>query len=232
MSSASMTGDLILARVKQVFGNPSTSVWTDAIVTKLLNNAYYMDICAKFDFHNLLATVTGSTVAGTATVTYNTYNTGTSLYGTLTIKGVTIPAQNAILEPVNVDDYERFGARDTTNVRGIPSHYYRKPDATSDLVLEFYPCPDAVYSTTVSYRMRPAPLVVSGTPTPTVLPDEWDEVLINFAAARYARHLRLFTDAKEFYAQAQLDALTLVGVADNTTSNYNWDPGGAKRGKG
>lgn len=228
MSYAGLFANAIAAAVRAALGNPSTNIWSDTIVQGYINTAYYTDICARFDFFNLLGTATKAIVAGASSATFDvTEATGPS--GCLAIKAVSIPSIHVTLDKASPHDYVMVGGPDTTNVRGTPSRWDRLPDATGDLVLRIFPAADKAYTLRVDYRKRPLALDITADDQLTELPDEWDQILIDFACARLARSLRLHEDAQAYYIGAETSARQLSGTSEIGASDVLWLLAGGRR---
>lgn len=233
MSAYGLTADDIKTRVRLIFGNPTTTIWTADIILDMINKAYWTDICAKFDFYPLVKTVDKATVAGTQTVTFDV--TSSSVFGCLAVKSVSIPALQSPIERFSWEDFDRLGGNLTTQAQGTPVYYYRIPDSSDDLVLGLFPTPDQAYTLRCTYRARPAALIYSSSDpevasTATILPPEWDDVVIAYTAARLANSMRLFDEEAYLRGVGTEIALGLVGINQTTTSDYKWDMGGSRRG--
>ncbi len=163
------------------FGNQddltSPTDWTG----RFINNAY-LTLCTKdhfwtlrrkFDFPQLETSSTANTVDGTAYVTAPT--------DAFFIRHVHNNTNDASLHPMGTLDYVNKIDRTDASAEGAPTKWVHR-----GTYLYLYPTPDAVYTLGIYYRKRPT-LLSAGTDV-TVLPAEWDDIIVGLA--EYQTHMR------------------------------------------
>ena len=152
------THTVLLAEIREELGSPSTSIISDAQITRRMNWSYY-ELVTRYRHPEIEATVTLTTVAGT-----QTYATPTRYWYTQYMRDETND-RVLLYKPM-----QWILAQDT-DTRGPPQYHTRQ--AATNLL---YPTPDAVYLITHYHTARPIEL--SSTPTSTVFDGlEWDEIV-------------------------------------------------------
>lgn len=181
-------------------------------VLRHINAAYHTDVCARVDLPELDTTTTESTVASTATTTFD----GTS-NDILTPKGITDNTGQPLIE-ISANVLDRIVGR-TTTTTGTPTHWYRTTNSTvGQVVVRWYPVPDAAVTMTLNYRRRPPELTIS---TATVIDTLYDEPIIYYAASRVASFVREFKAAKELRSYADSLLSSVAGTMIHTPQ-WRW----------
>ena len=152
------THTVLLAEIRDELGNPTTTIITDAQITRRMNWSYY-ELVTRYRHPEIEVTATITTVAGT-----QTYATPTRFWYTQALRDET-NERVLLYKPI-----QWILAQDT-DTDGPPQYYTRQADT-----ILLYPTPDAVYSITHYHTARPAEL--ASTPTSTVFNGlEWDEIV-------------------------------------------------------
>ena len=142
---------------------------TSTLVKDWLNRVYLM-LTSVFRFHDLEASDTSiTTVNGTAS-----YTTPSGIRVITSIRDTT---NKLLLTPTDIDWYETQD--DSSDAKARPEFWVRYG---ANLLL--WPTPDGAYATRIRYRKEPTALSADG--DFTVLPDEWDDVIILLTASKGA----------------------------------------------
>jgi hypothetical protein len=125
-----------------------------------------------------------------------------------------------ILSVIRVTDYmvlEHSGRADmdmiqieSTTVTGPPEKWceaYGEDDTTQPYIF-IWPRADAAYSMIATYKIRPS--VLSDATDVTILTNEWDDVITDFARSRLAHDMNRAGDSKFYLDQAREKAMTLA----------------------
>ena len=152
------THTVLLAEIRDGLGSPSTSIISDAQITRRMNWSYY-ELITRYRHPEIEATATITTVSGT-----QTYATPTRYWYTQALRDETND-RVLLYKPI-----QWILAQDT-DTTGSPQYYTRQADT-----ILLYPTPNAVFLITHYHTARPVEL--SSTPTSTVFNGlEWDEIV-------------------------------------------------------
>lgn len=208
-----LIGSIFSSDIRDIFADvDAVSFPREAQVLRDINSAYIDDLCSVLDLDELDSSTSENTVAATATTTFD----GSS-HDILIAKTITDPDGTPLTE-IKARDYDRFAARSGT-ITGTPTHWYRTTNATvGDLVVRWYPLPDAVVAMTLSYRKRPSALTFT---TATVIDALYDQVILYLAAGRVAARMRNFEEAKRLtgYGIALRDQ---IAAGQTRSSQHRW----------
>ena len=175
---ARRTAKDFLEEMDLAFGGPSATIPKSAMKLRWLNTAYTLDIAGGYDHREL----TGSTT--TATVSAQAYVDHTATDILMLKDPVDSTSGGPPITEIDQRYYDRLMQGSSTSNTGSPQHWYQRGVTTGKLPRCYIsPTPDGIYSLVWPYRKRPTLLVLSPFPTSTVLPEEWDESLLNFAIA-------------------------------------------------
>ncbi len=142
---------------------------TNALTKEWINRVYIM-LTSVFRFHDLEASDTSiTTVNGTAS-----YATPSGVRVITSIRDTT---NKLLLTPKDIDWYETQD--DSSDTKSKPEFWLRYG---ANIIL--WPTPDGAYATRIRYRKNPTALSADG--DVTVLPDEWDDVIILLTASKGA----------------------------------------------
>lgn len=175
-----LTAQDMVTRVRSNIGNIQSEQYPDDSILAALND-HQIRITASNAWTDYCATENITTSNGTSEYTMSSTNV-------LAIENV-INATSGYrydLKRMDESDYDLWGRG--AGATGPPTHYYVSgPTASSATTdrrkLEFWPTPNGTYTLTVRYAVRPTDLVTSPTANYSVLPSQFDEVLIAYATA-------------------------------------------------
>lgn len=187
----------MVTRVRLSIGNADTALYPDAYILQSLNN-HQRRIQLKYDWAQYGSAETVTTVAGTAEYAL----TATDV---LVLENVVNTTLDYDLETMNETDYDLW--QRSANTQGCPTHYMISDHSSATTVsdsfsLTFYPTPDAAYALSVRYSERLPEMVLSPAATYSVLPSQFDEVLIAYAIADAWLRLNEFQKASAWGAVA------------------------------
>jgi hypothetical protein len=152
-------GSTFITNVRAEIGSPPTTVISDAEILDRINDSY-IELTTRYRHPELNSSVTGTTVAGTATIALST---ATRYWYTIGFRDET--NDTSLVRRT----WPWIIAQDRDS-QGPPQYYVRYG---SNLVL--HPVPDGAYSYTWYYQVRPALLT---TLTSTVFDGtDWDEIV-------------------------------------------------------
>ena len=187
--------------VKLALGGTDDSLVSETQLLRWINAAYQLDVAASYDFAELDATETKAATASQAYIDLVSTDV-------MKIKEITDTTNDVLLREINRSYYDELiqGGADTGN-----AVFWFQAGVSSSTTPRLYlwPTPDSADSFTISYKKKPADLVLLPTPTSTILPDLWDDVITAFAVVRGAR----FTGAKEALAIWREELKPLVAKA-------------------
>jgi hypothetical protein len=174
---ARQTATDLLRRVRKRLGNPPSDEITDTDILRFLNLALMetiSGICATGSIPQLLTSTTVTTVSGTAEYELS----ATDVIKIVSARNTTdsIPMQS-----IDVDDYNRFQPSSTLST-GSPVYWFISGRGSSggDNV-KLFPCPDGVKSIVFDYLKKPTELVTSPAATSPILPETYDQAIIDLA---------------------------------------------------
>jgi hypothetical protein len=162
-----VTAAEMLTMLRRQAGNPSTTQVPDATLLLHINQAY-KDIVATYNFVGMRATATITTVASTAS-----YAIGATVGAVTKVWNATDGGQGRLTK---LDDLAYADLTDT-DVEGEPVSYYREG---SNIFL--VPTPDDVY--TIKYKYKVIPADISGSTSPSI-PTAWHRSGIVTLARHY-----------------------------------------------
>lgn len=187
-------------------GGPEASIPGDSMKLRWLNTAYTLDICSGYDFAELTALESLTCTASQAYVDH----TATDI---LRLKDPTDTTTTGVpLTEIDKAKYDRLAQGSAST--GNPIYWHLQGVTTAKLPRTYlYPTPDTTYALSWPYRKRPTLLVLSPFPTSTILPEEWDEVLLNVAISRGWMRLGDIKKAQAFRAQSLMDINAVMGIS-------------------
>jgi hypothetical protein len=202
---ARRTADDFIAEVRDCAGGETDETISDARILRWVNEEYKI-LCAKYLFPQLVNSETVTTVSGTGT-----YELAEA--DILEVHEVTDSTNGVYMRPIDSYLYSRWTASGTTP--GNPVRWLVEGVGSNGrFQLKFFPTPDGIYSLTVSYYEF-TPLVTTPTATSTVIPQQFDPVIVNRAAAQALRSIgnhdsgyRFLLGAKEMEEQIHKTAVS------------------------
>jgi hypothetical protein len=192
-----------LADIRRPMGNPSTTIWSDSAVLQMLNDAYIIDVCCAFDLPDLIR------VSGSSTLASAAVRMSFDALAALKIITVVRTSDYMALEHSSRMDMDMIQIESTT-VTGAPEKWcdaYGEDDTVQPYVF-IWPRADAAYSLIATYKIRPTAL--SGATDVTILTNEWDDVITDFARSRLAHDMNRANDSKFYLDQARQKAMVLA----------------------
>jgi hypothetical protein len=154
------------------FGTTSYPTLTQA---KQIINRHYKQFTSKRPWKWMQKSTTFNTVAGT---TQYTLVDGVAEEITLRIANQSMP-----LNWISREQFlQQYPGGWTTTGNGLPTMYVPSAEASNNaLQIDLWPTPDAVYTVTMDYRARAAPLAADG--DYSVVPPEYEDALVFGPAA-------------------------------------------------
>jgi hypothetical protein len=181
----------------------------DTEIGQAINNAYLQTSMIRGVIFRELdaAPQVFPTVVNVAWYEFSSILTSTKsrdLMAVFSIKNMTTIAR---LRPTSVQDIEGKGSGS-----GAPRWFAHYKEG-----ILLHPSPDAVYSLSMRYRLRPNRLSASG--DVTVMPEEYDWAIVWGAASDINATIGVL-DKSSFYATKRREALEIVGVAAEIEDQY------------
>lgn len=181
---ARMTATDFVGISRKMCGGETTEVLTDATFLRLVNLSY-LDICTRHALPELQDDLTITTASGTDT--YEVAETAGTVLRIITINQVLDTTNKLELYPISEEQYHMF-TQGSTDDAGIPVYWYLSGTmgtaAPANQAMTFYPSLDGAYSVVVHYRKVPTELTLSPAVTSTVIPEQWDQVILYYTAFR------------------------------------------------
>ena len=172
---ARLTASDMVDMVRDSLGGETSETLSDTRILRFINQSY-LELASQYQFDQLSASTTITTVSGT-----DTYELSVS--DVLSITKVVDDTNNCTLYTMNEEQYHRYvqGA----SVTGTPVYWYVDGvGSNSRYNLTFYPTPNGAYTLYVYYTKSPTELVTSPSATSPVIPQPWDDSIIYRAVAR------------------------------------------------
>jgi hypothetical protein len=160
-----------------------TSTWLPSVVDGWLREAQYTITSKYRRWRFLRKTWTFNTVASTATYDYDTIDGGDE--NLLHVESMTVAGERDLVW-VGANEADRlFVARNIGE--GEPRYWtdWGKSDGT-DSVVTLFPTPSGIETITVRGYRKPADFITADTVTD--LPDEFDQVIVNYCVGRAYLH--------------------------------------------
>ena len=174
---ARQTATDFIRRVRKRLGNPTSSEITDTDILRFINLAQVRiasSICATGSIPQLATTTTVTTVSGTAEYELS----DTDIIKIVSARNTT---DSIPMRSIDVDDYNLFQPS-TTLALGSPVYWFISGLGSSGgYNVKFWPCPDGVKSVVLDYLKKPTELVTSPAATSPVLPETYDEAIVDLA---------------------------------------------------
>ena len=176
---ARMTLTDMIEIVRLGLGGETSETVSDTMLTRFINQSY-MEVCASYAIPELEDSVTITTASGTAE-----YELGSPSGGdTLVVDHVVDSTNGLALKRINRRQYNDF-TQGTSTVSGTPVYWFVSGVGSNNRKnITLYPEPIGVYSVVTYVRLRPDELVTTPTPTSPILPEPWDDSIVQRAISR------------------------------------------------
>ena len=177
---ARLTASDLIDMVRDCLGGETTETLSDTRILRYLNQSY-LQLSSEYAFPQLGASVTITTVDGTAAYELSVSNV-------LQFTDIVDTTNNLKLYTMNENQYHKFTQGGTTS--GTPIYWYLSGVGSNDRYeLTFFPTPAGTYTLTLHYTQAPDELVTSPSATSMVIPEPWDDSVLHRAVSRGWRML-------------------------------------------
>jgi hypothetical protein len=221
---ARITAQDIVDEVRLHLGGETEESLSDNQILRWVNRAL-TDLASAYSFTELETSTTLTTSSGTAE--YET--TATDILEIISMVDTT---NNVQLYPWNRSQYDQATQGSTSNTTGTPTFWFESGTGSNDrFQYTFFPTPAGSYTITVTYRKKPAELVLTPSATSSTLREPWDHVLVLLAVESGWRALG--DDDKAYKAKLSAnDASSLAERSSFTPTHVPLSPssivGGAR----
>ena len=211
---ARMTAQDIVTEVRLHLGGETTETISDNQILRWVNRTY-VDLASAYEFNELETSTTLTANAADA-------EPEIPVTDVLDIISITDTTNKQLLYPWSRWQYDRAVQGNSATITGQPVYWFESGYATVDDVdypsITFYPTPSVLTEFNVVYRKVPTELVLTPSPTSSVLSPPWDEVLILLAVSRGWRALG--DDDKSYKAKLSANDASKIAEKSSFTASY------------
>jgi len=222
-----------VTEIRLHLGGETSETISDNQILRWLNRSY-IELASLYNFEELDTSTSITTADGTAE--YAVPSTGAA--DILKVGSVIDTTNKFTLRPWSGDQYDDASQGDAANITGQPVFWYwsgvgANNDSYTVRQMTLWPTPDGAYTITVSYRKKPTELVLTPSPTSSILLEPFDDTLVLKAVSKGWRALG--DDDKSYKAalsakESERIALASSGHATSVPVGIHSMMGGATRG--
>ncbi len=190
---AERTSAEFMAECRLTFGiHPNDGTYSSTVLLDAVNRAYLMDVCATVAIPEI-------TDESTITVPANATLFPLDTDDFLRINDVIREADSYVVRPADSLNVAQLGGNYATPQPGSIEYWYLI-NSNDTVNLRVFNPPATDTNLILLRNLKPSKLTNGDNPTGTILHDMFDDALQAFANARVAALLRLYADAKEWFA--------------------------------
>lgn len=187
---ARRTATDFINEVRDNAGGETSETLSDSRILRWVNEEYKI-LCAKYAFQQIKDSETVTTVSGTAAYELTEADI-------LQVEDVMDATNGCYLYPISEYQYNTYTQGVPADATGSPVYWFISGvGANGRFEITFYPTPDGAYSITVGYYEF-VELVTSPSATSPIIPEQFDNVIVNRASAQALRQVGNHDSAYKF----------------------------------
>lgn len=211
---ARMTALDLVTELRLSLGGETEETLSNTQLLRWINRAY-LELASNYNFSELETSTTFTAPASDAEPEI------TGVSNILEILSITNNTNKFMLYAWDRNKYDQSVQGNSSTITGPPVYWFKSGQDADGLVsITLYPTPAANTSLTVVYRQLPTELVLSPSPTSSVLLQPWDEVMLLMAISKGWRALG--DDDKSY--KAQLSANSASKLAEKSAFVASYEP--------
>ncbi len=196
---ARMTALDLVTELRLHLGGETTETLSDSQLLRWLNRSY-LELASNYKFSELEGSFTLTTTSGTAEYEFPATDDDSVAYNLLEILSITDDTNNQMLYPWSRWQYDRSVQGNSSSITGVSNYWFKSGVGTNGRVqITLYPTPAGTYSLKAVNRKVPTELVLTPSPTSSVLLAPWDDTMLLMAVSKGWRALG--DDDKGYKAQ-------------------------------